>query len=174
MLGLADRGATFDLFEAVMAGKPAEALALTERAHERGVDPGLLLQDLLELTHTVTRLKSVPALRDSHDLPEAERTRGARFADRLSMASLGRAWQMLLKGIGEVEQAPDRRAAAEMVLIRLCYVADLPPPADLVRRLPQWRRRRRHPVRRPRHRRLPAAVAAAGSAQWEVAVARRR
>jgi DNA polymerase-3 subunit gamma/tau len=135
MLGLADRDSVFDLFEAVMEGKPATALALTDRAHERGADLGVLLQDLLELVHTVTRLKSVPALRDSFELPEAERTRGGSFADRLSLATLGRAWQMLLKGIGEVEQAPDRRAAAEMILIRLCYAADLPPPGDLVRRL---------------------------------------
>jgi DNA polymerase III subunit gamma/tau len=135
MLGLADRGAVFDLFEAVMAGKPAAALAITDRAHERGADLGMLLQDLLELVHLVTRLKAVPALRDNVELPEAERTRGAGFADRLPLAALGRAWQMLLKGIAEVEQAPDRRAAAEMVLIRLCYVADLPPPGDLVRRL---------------------------------------
>jgi DNA polymerase-3 subunit gamma/tau len=135
MLGTADRGSVFDLLEAVLAGRPAEALALTERAHERGVDPGLMLQDLLELIHTLTRLKSVPTLRDSLELPEAERTRGAAMADKLSVASLGRAWQMLLKGIGEVEQAPDRRAAAEMVLIRLCYVAELPTPGDLVKRL---------------------------------------
>jgi DNA polymerase-3 subunit gamma/tau len=135
MLGLADREAVFDLFEAVMAGKPAAALAITARAHERGADLGVMLQDLLELVHTVTRLKSVPDLRNSFELPEAERTRGARFAELLSMASIGRAWQMLLKGIGEVETAPDRRAAAEMVLIRLCYVADMPPPGDLVRRL---------------------------------------
>ena len=135
MLGLADREAVFDLFDAVMSGKPAAALAITDRAHERGADLGVMLQDLLELVHTVTRLKSVPALRDSAELPEAERTRGAEFAEKLSMASLGRAWQMLLKGIGEVEFAPDRRAAAEMVLIRLCYVSDLPPPGDLVRRL---------------------------------------
>ncbi len=135
MLGLSDRGAVFDLFEAVMAGRPADALAITDRAHERGADLGVLLQDLLEVVHTLTRLKSVPALKDSNELPEAERTRGAALAEALSMASLGRAWQMLLKGIGEVELAADRRAAAEMVLIRLCYVADLPPPGDLVRRL---------------------------------------
>ena len=135
MLGLSDRASIFDLFEAVMAGRPADALAITDRAHERGADLGVLLQDLLDLVHTLSRLKSVPGLRDGNDLPEAERTRGAALADRLSMAALGRAWQMLLKGIGEVESAPDRRAAAEMVLIRTCYVADLPPPGDLVRRL---------------------------------------
>jgi DNA polymerase-3 subunit gamma/tau len=94
-----------------------------------------MLQDMLDLVHIVTRLKSVPALRDSSDLPEAERTLGAAFAEKLSMAALGRAWQMLLKGIGEVEASADRRAAAEMVLIRLCYVSELPPPGELVRRL---------------------------------------
>ncbi len=135
MLGLADREAVFELMDAVMGGKPAAALAITDRAYERGADLGALLQDLLELLHTVTRLKSVPALRDSPDLPEAERTLGAAFADRLSVSVLARAWQMLLKGVGEVEIAPDRRAAAEMVLIRLCHVSDMPTPADLIRRL---------------------------------------
>ena len=135
MLGLADRAMVFDLFEALMAGRPADALALTDRAYAHGADLGVLLQDLLDLVHTLSRLRSVPALRDSAELPEAERTRGAALAERLSVATLGRAWQMLLKGIGEVEAAPDRRAAAEMVLIRLCHVAELPPPAELVRRL---------------------------------------
>ena len=135
MLGLADRSSVFELFEAVMSGVPSAALAITDNAHARGADLGELLGDLLELVHTLTRLKSVPDLRNGSDLPETERVRGAALADSLSMASLGRAWQMLLKGIAEVEQAPDRRAAAEMVLIRLCHVSDLPPPADLVRKL---------------------------------------
>ena len=135
MLGLADRGLVFDLMEAVMAGQPRQALQITEQAHERGADLGMMLQDLLELTYTVTRLKSVPALRDSQELPEAERTRGAALADRLSVPVLARAWQMLLKGVGEVETAPDRRAAAEMVLIRLCHVSELPSPGNLVQRL---------------------------------------
>ena len=135
MLGLADRGLIFDLLEAVMAGQPRKALEITDLAHERGADLGLVLQDLLELLHTVTRLKSIPALRDRPELPEFERTKGGELADRLSVPALGRAWQMLLKGIGEVETAPDRRAAAEMVLIRLCHVADLPSPGELVRRL---------------------------------------
>ncbi len=135
MLGLADRELVFDLCEAVMQGKPAAALAIADRAHERGADLGVLLQDLLDLVNTLTRLKVIPALRDSPELPEAERTRGAALAETLPVPVLARTWQMLLKGIGEVEAAPDRRAAAEMVLIRLCYVADLPPPGDLVRRL---------------------------------------
>jgi DNA polymerase-3 subunit gamma/tau len=135
MLGLADRGAVFDLLEAVLEGKPAVALGLTQHAHERGADLGVMLADLLEAVHAVSRIQSVPALIESADLPEIERTRGAAIAARASMAVLGRCWQMLLKGIGEVEAAPDRRAAAEMVLLRLCYVADLPTPAELARAL---------------------------------------
>ena len=125
----------FDLLTAVMAGNPREALQITDRAYERGADLGIVLQDLLELVHTLTRLKSIPDLRDSGELPEAERTRGSELAERLSVPSLARAWQMLLKGVGEVETAPDRRAAAEMVLIRLCYLSEQPTPGDLVRRL---------------------------------------
>ena len=135
MLGLADRSSVMALMQAVLSGRTADVLALTDRAHERGADLGLLLADLLELCHTLTRLKAVPGLRDGTELPEAERTEGAALADRLTMPVLGRLWQMLLKGVGEVEYAPDRRAAAEMVLIRACYVADLPPPGELVRRL---------------------------------------
>ena len=135
MLGLADRGLVFDLLEAVMQGRGDLALRITDGAHARGTDLGLMLADLLELIHTVSRLKAIPTLRESRELPEAERVRGAALADRLSVPVLGRVWQMLLKGIGEVETAPDRRDAAEMVLIRLCHVHDLPTPGDLVRRL---------------------------------------
>jgi DNA polymerase-3 subunit gamma/tau len=135
MLGLADRSAVFELMEAVLAGQTEAALAVTDRAHARGADLGVVLADLLELTHTLTRLKTVPGLRDGADLPEMERVRGAALAERLSVPVLGRMWQMLLKGTQEVEQAADRRAAAEMVLIRICFASDLPPPAELVRRL---------------------------------------
>jgi DNA polymerase III subunit gamma/tau len=135
MLGLADRGAVFDLMEAVLAGKPTDALAITDRAYERGADLGLLLGDLLDLTHTLTRLRTIPELKTSADLPEAERTRGSALAAQLSVSVLGRLWQMLLKGVAEVETAPDRRQAAEMVLIRLCHVSDMPPPGELVKRL---------------------------------------
>ena len=135
MLGLADRTLVLDLMQAVMAGDLATALGLMDRGHEQGADPGVVLTDLLELTHTLTRLASVPALKNDPSLTEAERTRGAALARSLSVPSLGRAWQMLLKGLGEVNEAPDRRAAAEMVLIRLAHVAEMPTPGDLVKRL---------------------------------------
>ncbi len=135
MLGVADRGLVFDLMEAVTEGRPADALSITDQAYALGADLGVLLGDLLDLTHTLSRLKSLPELRRSQELPEAERTRGAALADRLSIPVLGRAWQMLLKGMSEVEAAPDRRAAAEMILIRLCHVSEQPTPGDLVKRL---------------------------------------
>ena len=135
MLGIADRGVVFDLMEAAMAGRAADVLAITDRAYALGADLGVLLGDLMELTHTLSRLKTVPELRQSQDLPEIERVRGGALADLLSVPVLARAWQMLLKGAAEVEQSPDRRAAAEMVLIRLCHVADLPTPGELVRKL---------------------------------------
>jgi DNA polymerase III subunit gamma/tau len=135
MLGLADRAMVFDLMDALMAGDVRAALAITDRAHEFGADLGMVLGDLLDLVHTLTKLRSIPDLRDGRTLPEMERTRGAALADTLPIPVLGRAWQMLLKGIAEVDQAPDRRAAAEMVLIRLCHLADMPTPGELVRQL---------------------------------------
>jgi DNA polymerase-3 subunit gamma/tau len=135
MLGLADRSHVFDLMDAVMAGDAAAALQVTDIAHERGADLGVLIADLLGLAHLLTRLKSVPALSTSSALPEAERTRGLALANSLSIPWLGRLWQMLLKGVTEVEHAPDRRAAAEMILIRLCHVADMPPPGELLKKL---------------------------------------
>lgn len=135
MLGLADRSLLFDLLEGCFRGDLPAVLAAMDRGHERGADPGVILADLLELTHTLTRLRAVPALRADPALPEAERVRGVAMAERLSIPLLGRAWQVLLKGITEVAEAPDRRMAAEMVLIRLAHLAELPTPGDLVRRL---------------------------------------
>jgi DNA polymerase-3 subunit gamma/tau len=126
----------FDLMEAVMGGDVAAALGILDRTHEVGADPLAVLQDLADLTHLLTRFRAAPALKDDASLPEAERTRGAALAMRLSVPTLARAWQMLLKGVAEVQQeGVDRRAAAEMVLIRLAHVAELPTPGDLVKRL---------------------------------------
>jgi DNA polymerase-3 subunit gamma/tau len=135
MLGLADRGLVMDLMHAALAGDVPACLTLMDRAHEHGADPGVILADMLELSHTLSRLVIVPALKDDPALGEEERTRGAALAARLSVPVLGRAWQMLLKGLTELGDAPDRRAAAEMVLIRLAHVAALPTPGDLVKRL---------------------------------------
>ncbi|HEY6258760.1 MAG TPA: DNA polymerase III subunit gamma/tau [Xanthobacteraceae bacterium] len=135
MLGLADRARTIDLFEAVMRGELAAALAELRDQYDTGADPAVVLSDLAAFTHFVTRVKIVPAVAGDLSLAEAERKRGRGFAEKLSMRVLARAWQMLLKGIAEVEASPRPLAAAEMVLVRLAYVADLPSPDEVIRAL---------------------------------------
>jgi DNA polymerase-3 subunit gamma/tau len=135
MLGLADRTLVFDLFEAVMGGRAAAALDLLGQMYAAGADPLVVLQDLAELTHFLTRLSLVPALAEAPGTPEAERSRGRELAEKLSIPVLARIWQMLLKGIGETRQAPFPLQAAEMVLVRLAYAGELPTPGDLVKRL---------------------------------------
>ncbi len=134
MLGLADRTQAFDLFEAAMRGDAAAALSSFATLYASGADPALILQDLLELTHWVTRLKLAPSAAEDPTIPEAERVRGGTLATHLSVPVLARAWQMLLKGLAETQTAPHPGQSAEMVLIRLAYAADLPTPADLVRK----------------------------------------
>jgi len=133
MLGLADRTRVIDLFEALMRADIAAALKELRDQYDTGADPAMVLGDLAEFTHFVTRVKVVPAVADDVSLTEAERTRGRAFATKLSMRVLARTWQMLLKGIGEVEAAGRPVDAAEMVLVRIAYAADLPTPDEVIR-----------------------------------------
>jgi len=135
MLGLADRTRVIDLFEALMRADLARALHELRDQYDAGADPAMVLGDLAEFTHFVTRIKAVPALAEDVSLTEAERTRGRAFAAKLSMRVLARTWQMLLKGISEVEAAGRPLAAAEMVLVRIAYAADLPTPDEVIRSL---------------------------------------
>jgi DNA polymerase-3 subunit gamma/tau len=127
-----------------------------------------VVQDLLELTHWLTRIKLVPQAAEAPGVPEAERVRGGAMAGKLTLAHLARVWQMLLKGLGEVQSAPLPLQAAEMVLIRLTHAADLPTPADLVRQLqdgggaPPERARATSSSERPSP--PPTAIAAAPAA----------
>jgi DNA polymerase-3 subunit gamma/tau len=135
MLGLADRVRVVDLFEALMKGDAAAALQELREQYDIGADPAVVLSDLAEFTHFVTRVKVVPGVADDVSLSEAERLRGRDFAAKLSMRVLSRTWQMLLKGVGEVQASGRPVAAAEMVLVRLAYAADLPTPDEVVRSL---------------------------------------
>ena len=135
MLGLADRVRVVDLFEALMKGDVTAALRELREQYDIGADPAVVLSDLAEFTHFVTRVKVVPAVSEDVSLSEAERTRGRAFAAQLSMRVLSRAWQMLLKGISEVQASGRPVAAAEMVLVRIAYAADLPTPDEVVRSL---------------------------------------
>lgn len=139
MLGLADRGRVIDLFEAIMRGNAAAALEEMGLQYADGADPGVVLRDLAELTHWISVLKIAPDTADDPTVSTSERDRGRDLAGRLSMRSLTRSWQMLLKALEELAIAPNAMMAAEMAIIRLTHVADLPPPEDLVRRLTEER-----------------------------------
>ncbi|MEO1700789.1 MAG: DNA polymerase III subunit gamma/tau [Pseudomonadota bacterium] len=127
MLGLADRGRVVRLFEKLMAGDMVGTLEDFKSLYDQGADPAVILSDLAQFTHLVTRLRFVPqAAQMDVSLSPEERDLGLQFSQQLSVQTLGRAWQVLLKGISEVETAARPFAAAEMVLIRLAHAADLP------------------------------------------------
>jgi DNA polymerase-3 subunit gamma/tau len=135
MLGLADRGRIIDLFEALMRGQMAEALGILKDLHDFGADPSEVLASLAEFIHLVTRLKLVPEAAQDASLTPEERTRGLQFSQALSMPFLTRAWQLLLKGLREVKDSPRPLAAADMVLVRIGFAADLPAPDEALRKL---------------------------------------
>ncbi|HZB63583.1 MAG TPA: DNA polymerase III subunit gamma/tau [Microvirga sp.] len=133
MLGLADRTQVIDLFEAAMRGDVPAAFAGLRAQYDAGADPGVILSDLAAFSHVVTRLKLIPEAARDPALSEIERVRGTDYARKLSVRTLSRAWQILLKGIPEVQAANRPVAAAEMVLVRLAYAADLPTPDEALR-----------------------------------------
>jgi DNA polymerase-3 subunit gamma/tau len=135
MLGLADRGRTLDLFDLVMKGDAAAALAELSAQYADGADPMAVLRDLAEITHWISVIKINPASAEDPTTPPDEQSRGRDMAARLPMRALTRMWQMLLKAIEEVALAPNAMMAAEMAVIRLTHVADLPDPETLVKKL---------------------------------------
>lgn len=135
MLGLADRGRVLDLFDMIMKGNAANALAELGGQYSDGADPQSVLRDLAEIAHWLSVTKVTPEAADDPTLPPDTRARGAAMAAGLSQRVLGRAWQMLLKALEEIATAPNPMMAAEMAVIRMTHVADLPPPEDLMRLL---------------------------------------
>lgn len=133
MLGLADRARTMDLLEQALNGKAKDALDIMSDLYNAGADPSIVMNDLLDLTHVLTRLKAVP---DSEtNMAPDEGIRAKDMAEKLSMPTLGKTWQILLKGMDEIQHAPNPQNTAEMVLIRLIYAANLPDPAKLIEQL---------------------------------------
>jgi DNA polymerase-3 subunit gamma/tau len=135
MLGLADRGRVLDLFEKLIGGEIAAALAEFKALYDAGADPLVVMQDLLETVHFLTRVKVAPGAEGFFDGGSSEAARAVTMAGKLSVSTLTRAWQMLLKGLIEVRDAANPYPAAEMALVRLGYAADLPPAEKLVRDL---------------------------------------
>ena len=135
MLGLADRGRVLDLFQMIMRGNAEKALTEIADQYAEGADPLAILRDLAEITHWISMVKINPETADDPNVTPEGRTRGQEMAAGLPMRALTRMWQMLLKAIEEVSLAPDAMMAAEMAIIRLTHVADLPDPATLIREL---------------------------------------
>ena len=135
MLGIADRGRVLDLFDMIMRGAAPQALAELASQYAEGADPMSVLRDLAEITHWISVIKITPEAADDPTVPPDERARGLDMAQRLPMRVLSRMWQMLLKALEEVPLAPNAMMAAEMAVIRLTHVADLPDPETLLRRL---------------------------------------
>jgi DNA polymerase-3 subunit gamma/tau len=133
MLGLADRARIIDLFEHIMRGDAGAALAELQDQFDTGAEPQVVLADLAEFTHFVTRLKIAPEAAAQAAVSENERTRGKALAETLSMRVLSQTWQMLLKGLSETTQAARPLATADMVLVRLCHAASLPTPDEAIR-----------------------------------------
>jgi len=134
MLGLADRGRVLDLFDMILRGDVAAALSELGAQYADGADPLAVLRDLAEITHWVSIVKITPQAADDPTVSPDERQRGQHMAAALPMRVLTRMWQMLLKALEEVAAAPNAMMAAEMAVIRLTHVADLPSPEELLRR----------------------------------------
>jgi DNA polymerase-3 subunit gamma/tau len=137
MLGLADRTKLLDLYQYIMKGQTEPALAMMTDLYLTGVDPLSLVQDLLDITHLVSKFQAIkaPSITVEPNMTAQERDRATNLAQGLTMPSLGRVWQILLKGVSEVQFASNPQAAAEMIVIRLCYATDLPDPATLLKQL---------------------------------------
>ncbi|MEM5467406.1 DNA polymerase III subunit gamma/tau [Celeribacter marinus] len=146
MLGLADRGRVLDLFDMIMAGDAASALEEIGGQYADGADPLAVLRDLADITHWVSVIKITPNAADDPTISPDERSRGLTLSEKLPMRVLSRMWQMLLKALEEVAAAPNAMMAAEMAIIRLTHVADLPMPEDLVRKLNEQNPPPRPPV----------------------------
>ena len=135
MLGLADRGRVLDLFDLILRGDAEGALGELSAQHAAGADPMAVLRDLAEVSHWVSVIKITPVAAEDPTVSPDERSRGLVMAERLPMRVLSRMWQMLLTALEEVGRAPNAMMAAEMALIRLTHVADLPTPDELIRKL---------------------------------------
>ncbi len=135
MLGLADRGRVLDLFDMIVKGDAAGALTELSSQYADGADPMAVLRDLAEITHWVSVIKITPEAAEDPTVSPDERTRGQAMSAALPMRVMARMWQMLLKALEEVAMAPNTMMAAEMAVIRLTHVADLPTPGELVKKL---------------------------------------
>ncbi len=132
MIGITDRTAVFDIFESLINGKTDQLMNLLNRQHEDGVNPITLLQDLISITHLVAKIKIVPEFINDASLSENEKEFASKIAPLVPMAVLSKMWQMLIKGLNEINIAPLQQDALDMILIRIAYSSNLPTPAEIL------------------------------------------
>lgn len=132
MIGLADRSQTFELFEKLVLGDTKETIIKLQEQYKNGANPTTLLQDLINITHLLAKTKLVPSFVNDPSLSEAEKELCQRLGAKVSIAVLSKMWQMMIKGLGELQVAPVQIDALEMILIRIAYSASLPTPYELL------------------------------------------
>jgi len=136
MLGLADRSQVWDLVGACLKGDAKSALDAFAAQYDAGAEPAVVLRDMLDIVHLLTRVKAAGPDAAAHGpAGEADAARANQMADGLELNALTRAWSLLMKGLSETSAAPDPAAAGEMALIRLCFAADLPTPDEALKAL---------------------------------------
>ena len=132
MIGLADRTQTFDLFENLLSGKTENVISSLAEQYKNGANPVTVLQDLINVTHLVTKTRIIPSSVEESSVSEEEREFAKKMAVSVSIAVLSKIWQMLIKGVSEMQIAPVQIDALEMILIRIAYSAELPTPAEIL------------------------------------------
>ena len=135
ILGLASKNVIFDLYDYIMGAKISDAINLVNEQYNMGVDPVLILTDLLEITHFITRVKISPNSLTTLPLIPKEQERIKDLANKLSISVLARVWQMLLKGLDEIKKVPNLLSAIEMILIRISYIGMMPGPAEILEKI---------------------------------------
>lgn len=127
MLGLADRVRLIDLFEHAMSGDAKAALNAMRAQYDDGAAPDVVMGDLLDICHEVSRAQTLGSDAAFDFAPDqVERLR--HLGERFSTGQLTRAWQILMGSHAEVRQAPVPLAAAEMALLKLSLAGQMPPP----------------------------------------------
>lgn len=132
MLGMADRGQAFELFDRLLGGDMAELIKKLQEIYKNGANPTAVINDLINITHMLTKVLLIPAFANDEKLSETEKLFLKETSAKTNIALLSKIWQMLIKGLGELQTAPVPIDALEMVLIRIAYSASLPTPAELL------------------------------------------
>lgn len=132
MLGMADRGQAFEIFEKLLSGDMPELVKKLQEVYKNGANPTAVLNDLINITHLLTKVLLIPAFANNENLSETEKSFLKETSAKTNIALLSKIWQMLIKGLNELQTAPVPIDALEMILIRIAYSANLPTPAELL------------------------------------------